>query len=124
MPRYGVEEMAQKRTALAQAAGLHEEDAEWLLAAFHWSLDDFLPAAHDGSLRALLQQSDSHCDELLCTLAAQIFGSQLRPSQSVRMACNQVEEGAAGNGPAAWRDDMPGSCNWRILEEEVGLKVS
>jgi len=123
MPRITKEEMRIKREALAQAAGLHEEDAEWLLGAFHWSLDDFLPAAHDGSLRSLLQQSTTHCDVLLCTLAAEIFGSSLNPSQSVRLGCNQVEEGAGCDGPAAWRDDLPPSCNWRIIEEEEGLKA-
>ena len=91
IPRVGAEEMREKQEVLAQASGLHQQDAAWLLSAFHWSLEvagnippretvnrslnptpppeEFLPAARDGSLRSLLQQSDSHCDELLCTLA-------------------------------------------------------
>ena len=39
IPRVGAEEMREKQEVLAQASGLHQQDAAWLLSAFHWSLE-------------------------------------------------------------------------------------
>jgi len=122
MPHVSYEEQHAKKAHLSKAAGLNDGDAEWLLAAFHWQLDDFLTPAQDGTLRAILQENSADCDRLLCTIAAEVFGSSLSPSPSMRVACNQVQEGFGRRGPVAWRDDIPVSCNWCLLEEETGLK--